>query len=68
MPTPTGPQPQAPGIVSNCKKFSKVKSGDSCWSIGNDAHVSLEQLLSWNKDLNSDCTNLWAGYYICTGI
>ncbi|GFF34788.1 hypothetical protein IFM58399_03993 [Aspergillus lentulus] len=68
QPTPTGPQPQMPGIVSNCKSFYKVKSGDSCYSIDTAAGISLAQFRSWNTQIDATCTNLWVDYYVCIGV
>ncbi|KAK8092265.1 uncharacterized protein PG998_015097 [Apiospora kogelbergensis] len=65
---PSGPQPQMPGIVDNCKAFHKVVSGDSCWSIYTAAGISFGQLREWNTYIDAGCTNLWASYYICTGV
>ncbi|KAK1488016.1 LysM domain-containing protein [Colletotrichum tamarilloi] len=67
-PPSTGPTPQMPGIVSNCKTFYQVKSGDSCWSIYSSAGITFEQLLSYNTQVDSSCSNLWLGYYVCTGV
>lgn len=64
----TGPQPQMPGIVTNCKKFYKVKSGDSCYTINTAAGITLAQFRSWNKQIDATCSNLWVDYYVCTGI
>ncbi|KAG2016846.1 hypothetical protein GB937_006048 [Aspergillus fischeri] len=68
QPTPTGPEPQMPGIVSNCAKFYQVKSGDSCWSIDNAAGITLAQFRSWNTQIDENCTNLWVDYYVCIGV
>jgi hypothetical protein len=38
-----------PGIVSNCKKFRKVNSGESCYTIYTEAKITLAQFLSYNK-------------------
>ncbi|OGE55357.1 hypothetical protein PENARI_c004G11538 [Penicillium arizonense] len=38
---PTGPTPQMPGIVSNCKKYHLIKDGESCWSIYTEAGITL---------------------------
>jgi hypothetical protein len=67
-PKPTGPQPQMPGIVGDCDKYYLVKSGDSCYTLETAQKVTLAQLLAWNKEVNSECTNLWLGYYICIGV
>jgi hypothetical protein len=57
-----------PGVVSNCKSFHLVKSGDSCWSIYTDAGITFNQFVSWNKQVDSGCGNFWLGYYVCTGV
>ncbi|OIW29067.1 hypothetical protein CONLIGDRAFT_655072 [Coniochaeta ligniaria NRRL 30616] len=66
--TPTGPQPQMPAIVSNCRKFRLVLAGDNCWTIDNAEGISLAQFLSWNPYVDSQCGNLWQGYYVCVGV
>ncbi|KAI0168254.1 LysM domain protein [Pestalotiopsis sp. NC0098] len=67
-PAPTGPTPQMPGIIAGCKSFHLVQSGDSCWSIYTAAGISFDQFLAWNTAVDSGCSNLWLGYYVCTGI
>ncbi|KAM5435812.1 hypothetical protein MferCBS31731_006069 [Microsporum ferrugineum] len=67
-PTPKGPQPQMPGIVDNCEKFYLIKDGDSCYTINQATSTTLEQLRSWNKNINEDCSNIWLGYYVCVGV
>lgn len=67
-PVQTGPQPQMPAIVSNCRKFRLVQAGDSCWTIDSAEGISLAQFLSWNPYVDSQCNNLWQGYYVCVGV
>ncbi|KAA8628704.1 hypothetical protein SMACR_09586 [Sordaria macrospora] len=62
------PTPQMPGIVSNCKKYYQIKSGDSCWSIYSGAGITLDQFRKYNTQISADCSNLWLGYYVCTGV
>ena len=50
-PTPKGPQPQQPGIVSNCNKYYLVKSGDSCYTIEQAQSVSAANFLKWNTGI-----------------
>lgn len=57
-----------PGIVSNCKSFHKVQSGDSCYTIDQAAGITLDQFLLWNPTVNAGCSNLWLGYYVCVGV
>ena len=70
---PTGPpsgtpQPQQPGLVSNCNEYYQVKSGDGCDSIAQDNGITLQQFLQWNTGIASNCLNLFLGYYVCVGV
>ncbi|KAL8758634.1 MAG: hypothetical protein Q9184_003869 [Pyrenodesmia sp. 2 TL-2023] len=67
-PTPKGPQPQQPGIVANCNKYYLVNSGDSCYTIQQTQMVTSTNFLSWNMGIKADCSNLFVGYYVCTGV
>ncbi|KAJ9318482.1 CAZyme family GH18 [Paecilomyces variotii] len=62
------PTPTQAGMVSNCKKFYYVKSGDGCQAIATAYGITLDELYTWNPALNGDCTGLWADYYICVGV
>ncbi|KAL4758185.1 uncharacterized protein BDW70DRAFT_162863 [Aspergillus foveolatus] len=64
----SGPTPQMPGVVSNCKSYHLIADGDSCWSIYTAAGITLAQLRQWNTQLDASCSNLWLGYYICIGV
>ncbi|KAL2023349.1 hypothetical protein VTK56DRAFT_3087 [Thermocarpiscus australiensis] len=59
--TPSGPQPQMPNIVSNCKSFRLVQSGDSCYTIEQATGITLSQFRSWNPTVDASCDNLWLG-------
>ncbi|KAJ5591397.1 hypothetical protein N7450_005369 [Penicillium hetheringtonii] len=65
---PSGPTPQMPGIVSNCKTYHLIKDGDSCYSINTAAKITLAQFRSWNTQVDASCSNLWLGYYVCIGV
>ncbi|EAW22090.1 LysM peptidoglycan-binding domain-containing protein [Aspergillus fischeri NRRL 181] len=65
---PSGPTPQMPGIVNNCKSFHLIQSGDSCWSIYTNAGIIFEQFRAWNTQVDAACSNLWLGYYVCVGV
>ncbi|ROW06500.1 hypothetical protein VMCG_04275 [Cytospora schulzeri] len=67
-PTPTGPTPQMPGIVSNCADYYLVASGDTCEKIDSANGITLTDFLSWNTDVDANCDNLWLGYYVCVGV
>ncbi|KAI8946668.1 hypothetical protein F4801DRAFT_52314 [Xylaria longipes] len=62
------PVPVKPGLISNCDNCYKVISGDSCSAIFSKYDISLTELLAWNPDLNSGCSNLEIGYYYCVGV
>ncbi|GKZ35782.1 hypothetical protein AbraIFM66950_006577 [Aspergillus brasiliensis] len=65
---PSGPTPQLPGIVEDCKSFHLVKDGGNCYSISSDAGITLAQLRQWNTEIDAACNNLWLGYYVCIGV
>ncbi|KAK4210693.1 hypothetical protein QBC37DRAFT_442589 [Rhypophila decipiens] len=67
-PTNTGPQPQMPGLVANCKKFHKVIEGDGCEALAKANNITLKQFMSYNTFVDSTCGNLWRDYYVCTGV
>lgn len=66
--TPTGPSPQMPNTVSNCKRFYQVRSGDGCWAIEQTNVISAAEFQSWNPFIDTNCGNLWLGYFVCIGI
>ncbi|KAJ9491845.1 hypothetical protein VN97_g1401 [Penicillium thymicola] len=43
--------------TSDCKTY-EVQSGDTCASIGKSTGATWAQLISWNSDINSQCSNL----------
>jgi LysM repeat protein len=67
-PPTTGPSPQMPNTVSNCRTFFKVGSGDSCWTIEQAYGISATQFQSWNPYVDASCSNLWLDYYVCVGV
>ena len=62
------PSPTQSGMVSNCDAFYLVASGDTCTTVAQKEGVSVTDIVSWNPDVGTGCTNLWLGYYICVGI
>lgn len=62
------PTPVREGMTSSCNKFVMVKSGDQCGTIASKAGIPLAKLYEWNPSVNTDCSGLWAEYYICTGV
>jgi LysM repeat protein len=73
-PTPTGPGKPSPtqnGLISSCTTFYKANQGDSCWAIANVIYpntFTLDEFVSWNPAVGSDCMGLRAGYYYCIGV
>ncbi|KAK1622585.1 LysM domain-containing protein [Colletotrichum phormii] len=61
-------QPTQPGMVTNCKKFHYVSSGDTCEQIYNYEQIFLAKFVAWNTGVGSNCQNMWASTYVCVGI
>ncbi|KAI0954351.1 hypothetical protein AcV7_007610 [Taiwanofungus camphoratus] len=66
-PTSSSPaaSPTAPGVISGCTEYYTVVSGDYCSEIETKFNITSAEFLAWNTDLNSDCSNLEAGYEYC---
>ncbi|KAJ4856958.1 hypothetical protein T069G_07855 [Trichoderma breve] len=62
------PTPTQAGMVTNCKKFHLVVSGDSCQAIATNAKITLANFEKWNPGVGSTCSSLWLGYYVCIGL
>jgi LysM repeat protein len=67
-PASSTPTPVQPGMVSGCKKFYKVQSGDGCWAIADMNKISLDNFYKWNPAVKTDCSALWGQYYVCVGV
>ncbi|GKU22227.1 unnamed protein product [Fusarium langsethiae] len=71
-PTATGgvqtPSPIQEGLVKNCNKFHQITSTTTCASIKSYYNLPLSQFIAWNPDVQDDCSNLWAGYWVCVGV
>ncbi|KAL1891065.1 hypothetical protein Sste5346_007890 [Sporothrix stenoceras] len=63
----TTPSPLQPGTISTCTKYHLVASGDTCGSIESAAGITAAQWAAWNPDVNSACSNIELGYYVCIG-
>ncbi|GKZ86835.1 hypothetical protein AnigIFM56816_002765 [Aspergillus niger] len=61
-------QPQQTGTAADCDKFYLVEKGDSCGKIEAQFGISASEFLDWNPSINSDCTNILAGYYYCVDV
>ncbi|RPA73864.1 hypothetical protein BJ508DRAFT_333633 [Ascobolus immersus RN42] len=63
-----GPSPTHSPIASNCNKYYQIKSGDTCEKIQTSQKVTAANLGKWNPFIDSKCTNIWVGYWICVGV
>lgn len=61
-----GAETPMPGIVSNCSRFYKVVSGDSCDGIAQKQGITVANFRRWNTEINAGCTNLWLDALVCT--
>ncbi|KAK7927494.1 hypothetical protein PG985_004492 [Apiospora marii] len=67
-PNPT-PQPVQPGMVDDCNRWHLVGQGEACGAIAQEAGVTIDQLAEWNTGIGGRaCYNMWAGFYLCTGV
>ncbi|KAJ7062138.1 hypothetical protein C8F01DRAFT_1368795 [Mycena amicta] len=67
--TPTSqaaiPTPTMPGTASACGRYYKVETGDVCNTVSLANAVSLPDFYTLNPQIDTNCTNLWLGYYVC---
>lgn len=61
------PTPTQAGMVSGCKKFHKVSSGDQCATIASGYGITLANFYSLNPGVGDTCGSLWLDYYVCVG-
>ncbi|KAH9896430.1 hypothetical protein C8Q73DRAFT_685398 [Cubamyces lactineus] len=55
------------GVVGqDCTDVHVVQAGDNCIDIAKAAGTSLDTLLANNPNVNSACTNIYAGEVLCT--
>lgn len=57
-----------PNLNSDCKKYHKVTDGEGCPQIEKQAGITFAQFRKWNPTIDAKCSNLWKGYYVCTGV
>ncbi|KAJ6104407.1 hypothetical protein N7523_010727 [Penicillium sp. IBT 18751x] len=57
-------------ISPSCTLLYRVQPGDTCWDIisRNGNTFTMKQLLCWNPDINSNCSNLIPGRDLCVGV
>jgi LysM repeat protein len=59
------PSPTPTGTTSECYKWHVVVLGDNCDLLRNTLGITMAQLVSWNPDLKTDCSNLILGDAYC---
>ncbi|KAH9480415.1 LysM domain-containing protein [Psilocybe cubensis] len=66
-PPSTGPPSNvAPGTITDgCTTYYTVVSGDSCSAIESNYDITFTQLITWNPEINSQCTNIQVGLAYC---
>ncbi|KAI1038749.1 hypothetical protein LB503_007868 [Fusarium chuoi] len=62
------PEPQQPGIVSNCKSYYLVQKGETCSSVAAKNKLSFANFYKWNPAVGKHCQGLKKGYYVCVGV
>ncbi|KAJ5805374.1 uncharacterized protein N7503_002976, partial [Penicillium pulvis] len=45
-----------------------LESGDSYWSIETAYDISAANFVSWNPNIESDCSGLWVDYFVYVGV
>ncbi|KAJ5976027.1 hypothetical protein N7481_009734 [Penicillium waksmanii] len=66
--TSTQYEPAVPGLPSNCDGFHLIASGDQCDAIEAKYGITDAQFKEWNPSIDSNCSNLWLGYYVCVHV
>ncbi|KEY73173.1 hypothetical protein S7711_04139 [Stachybotrys chartarum IBT 7711] len=62
------PTPTQSGMIRNCRRFHFVQVDQSCQTLMSLYRVTLQNLVTWNPAVGSDCRGLWANTYACVGV
>ncbi|KAI1373924.1 hypothetical protein F4677DRAFT_183928 [Hypoxylon crocopeplum] len=63
------PQRTQPGQPPACNNWYYVNPADTCDSVvSTNSWLTLENLHAWNPTLDSDCSGLYAGWWLCIGV
>jgi hypothetical protein len=62
------PTPTQAGMITTCRRFHLVQSGDKCGTIASENNISLSDFYRWNPGVGSSCGSLWLDYYVCVGV
>ncbi|KAK7039900.1 hypothetical protein R3P38DRAFT_2696023 [Favolaschia claudopus] len=67
-PPPSGPPADLnPGSWSNCSTYYNVQSGDNCNLIESKFHIGFSDILRWNPEVSTTCSNLNLASYCVLG-
>ena len=58
-----GPVPS--GTITDCTYFADAQTGDTCQSIADAWGITLQQFITYNPSVGSDCSNLVVGDSYC---
>ncbi|KAI5837005.1 hypothetical protein DFP73DRAFT_636467 [Morchella snyderi] len=63
------PGPTQGAAIESCNRWDYIASGMTCYDILTKyTGLTLNQIVSYNPFLTADCTNMWANYWICSGV
>jgi LysM repeat protein len=63
---PSPPAATQPNTVANCLTWHVVSAGDTCFTIETAFGITHAEFLTWNPDVNTECTtNFWGTYAYC---
>ncbi|KAI7900695.1 uncharacterized protein BX663DRAFT_553981 [Cokeromyces recurvatus] len=51
--------------TDDCQKYHKVAINDNCYTLSLKYQVDMNDILEWNSQINSKCTNLYPGKSYC---
>ncbi|KAK3988677.1 hypothetical protein QBC44DRAFT_397529 [Cladorrhinum sp. PSN332] len=51
-----------------CTHFTRFVPGMTCASIASRYNIALSDVYAWNAEINKDCNNLKAVYYVCVHV
>lgn len=62
------PTPTQSGSINDCKAFTPIRTGSTCKDVAKQYGLTVSQLVKFNPDFGTDCTNLVPGTYACVKI
>jgi hypothetical protein len=55
-------------MSAGCERFYLVEAGNDCFDIAQDAGIALTDFYTYNPAVNTDCSGLLSGFYVCVGL